>query len=262
MAAPTPPAEEVILIPQSFSSPTHFHEIVDRYKKLRLQGLQVDPNSFSSTYAEESQFPAETWQSRIANPSGKTFISVMDGNKSPENTEENILEPSNLKENQESPSLALQKLLQKEWMGQITILGPEIFLNPEESLEETPNRRPWDIFIKDGGYSIPCTPPHTLNLDGAHIVYLVVGMFVLPQARRRGNARRLLEAAVQAVREEGRARGARAASIVLQVESGIDNAQRLYGRVGFQAWGTVVLQNRHGKPSPMVAMVNEVGLAD
>lgn len=51
---------DVILIPREFPSPSALKGIVERYKANRLEGLQRDPDAFSSTYERESQFPYET----------------------------------------------------------------------------------------------------------------------------------------------------------------------------------------------------------
>ncbi|KAJ5219478.1 uncharacterized protein N7498_001577 [Penicillium cinerascens] len=72
---------EALLIPKTFQSQQSLDEIVERYKNLRLHGLQVDPKSFSSTYEVESQFSPAIWRSRLQNPAGQTFVSVADSDK-------------------------------------------------------------------------------------------------------------------------------------------------------------------------------------
>lgn len=72
---------------------------------------------------------------------------------------------------------------------------------------------------------------HTLSAKEHHKAYLW-GMYVTPEARRRGGGGRLLEAAVQ---------WARHVPGVLQVHLGVTDsaleAGRLYERAGFDEWG-------------------------
>ena len=59
----------------------------------------------------------------------------------------------------------------------------------------------------------------------------IVGMFVLPRARNRGNGRALLDAAT------AHARGWGIAQVQLSVTDAVPAAKRLYERAGFREWG-------------------------
>lgn len=244
---------EILLIPKAFPSSSHLDSIVERYKSVRLHGLQADPVSFSSTYEEESRFSHDTWLSRVQNPLGKTLVSVVTAHQQPAS------EPPTHSSGARNDDAVLQGLLQKEWVGIVTLLGPVRF--PSEQGGQQPSVRPWDVYIKDGNYSLPLTDPEPDNFKGAHVVYLVVGLFVLPHARRRGHARRLVEASVKAVYDEATMFGAVKASITVQVEPGNVNARRLYESVGFEVWDEAVeIPNRRGGTSLTVSLVRETDL--
>lgn len=244
---------EILLIPQAFPSSSHLDSIVERYKDVRLHGLQVDPKSFSSTYEEESQFSRETWLSRIQNPLGKTFVSVVEDLQQP---------TSELQTHSSGPEIddaVLHGLMQKEWVGIVTLLGPVRF--PGELEDQQSDIKPWEVYIKGGKYSLSLTDHQPETFRGAHVVYLIVGMFVLPHARQRGHARRLVEATIKAAHDEATALGAAKASITVQVEPGNVNARRLYESVAFEAWDEAVeIANRRGGTSLTVSLVRETDL--
>lgn len=251
MAAPHLNPGEVILIPKTSASPAHLESIAERYKNVRLHGLKVDPESFSSTYEYESQFSPDTWLSRIQNPLGKTFVAVS-GSDTESHGQRNNPHPLET----ESAHDAVQRLLGNGWEGIATLMGPVPL--PSEKGDDT-GLKPWDAFLKDGKYQIPSSRVEPGDLKGAHIVYVIVGMFVLPHARRKGHARRLLEAIIKAAEEEGKLFSASKTSITVQAEPGNVGAQKLYERVGFEVWDDAVLiENRRGESSHAVSLVMEM----
>jgi RimJ/RimL family protein N-acetyltransferase len=250
MGAPHLDSGEVIVIPRTSTSPAHLDSIAERYKNVRLHGLRVDPQSFSSTYEFESQFSSDVWLSRIQNPLGKTFAAVIDSDaKSNDQISDSCLSGI------EGAPDTVQGLLSKEWVGIATLIGPVPFSSEESN---TTNRKPWDTFIKDGKYQIPSKAVEPDKLNGAHIVYVIVGMFVLPHARRKGHARRLLEAIVNAAEEESKCFAALKTSITVQAEPGNLGAKQLYERVGFEVWDDVLIENRRGGSSRAVSLVMEI----
>lgn len=246
---------EILLIPKAFPSPSHLDSIVERYKRVRLHGLRADPQSFSSTYEKESQFTDDTWLSRIQNPLGKTFVSAV------ESHQQSASELSTSPSETENQNAVLRALLQKEWVGIVTLLGPVRF--PSELEGQHSDIKPWDVYIKHGKYTLAMTDPEPDHFKDAHVVYLIVGMFVLPHARRSGHARRLVEATIKAVHDESTAFGAVKASITVQVEPGNVNARRLYESVGFDVWDEAVeIVNRRGGTSLTVSLVRETDFKD
>ena len=82
-----------------------------KYRALRLKALKESPQSFSSSYEIESQFPDEIWISRIQETGKTTFVcSATSGDSS-------------------------------EWVGQVSLRGPlsvEEFRLPQESGQNPP----------------------------------------------------------------------------------------------------------------------------
>ncbi|KAJ5717174.1 hypothetical protein N7488_002820 [Penicillium malachiteum] len=250
---------EVLLIPKAFPSTEDLEAVVQRYKKLRLHGLKVDPKSFSSTYSEESKFVPGTWRSRVLNPMSKTFVSATDPDPDAQSKDPNVEFTPETRFNEQDPDLS--GLLRKEWAGIATLLGP-IPLLASAVNEERTTTKPWDAFIKDRKYNIPSGSPKLGAVKGSHIVYLVVGMFISPEARRKGHASRLLEALIKDVHEEASKYGASKASITLQTEPGNDSAVRLYEKLGFAVWDEALpMENMKGDVSYMVSLAKEIELS-
>ncbi|KAJ5682397.1 hypothetical protein N7462_005562 [Penicillium macrosclerotiorum] len=254
MAAPHLPSGHTILVPNQFLSLPQEQQIVERYRKFRLYSLQVDPQAFSSTYDDESQFPYDTWLSRIQNPAGKTFVSL--GGLS---TEAEEISKSNNPDSLDGTKSSLGELLSREWVGIVTLIGPGVFLKPNDD-SPTVNKT-WEVFIQNGRYQIPLAASKSDDLQGAHLVYLVVGMFVSPSARRRGHGRRLLEATIEAAAEESAMLGASKTSITVQVETVNPTALPLYESLGFHVTEKIIdIQNRQGIPSQVVSLEKEIEL--
>ncbi|KAJ5677025.1 uncharacterized protein N7477_002658 [Penicillium maclennaniae] len=197
----------------------------------------------------ESQFSSDVWLSRIQNPLGKTFAAVIDSDVEPDDQINDTWSP----QTEGAPS-TVRGLIRKEWVGIATLIGPVPF--PSEC--DTTKQKPWDAFIRDGKYQIPSNPVEPDILKRAHVVYVIVGKFVLPHARRKGHARRLLEAFIEAAEEESRLFGASKTSITVQTEPGNLGAKQLYEKTGFEPWDDVLLENRRGISSPVVSLVMEM----
>src|SRR5947208_2368109 len=103
---------EVSLLPIYKHDDATATSMVQSYKEFRLRSLHLAPESFTSTYAIESQFKEETWQGRMSNPLARTFIakssalSIVDG--------------------------------QTEWIGMVTLLGPKPLDTTHNSAEVSP----------------------------------------------------------------------------------------------------------------------------
>lgn len=248
MASPHPPLGPVVPIPKPIPLSTDLEAIVERYRDLRLHGLKVDPEAFTSLYEDEVQFPFETWKSRVENRIARTLVAV-----DPEtNQGEYIGEEPYTKEL--SSAFAIQRLLRQEWLGIVTIIGPVRFSEQSDDVTATsPKPQIHTAFIKDRRYQIP--DPSTVenrDLSDAHAIFLIVGLFILPQARRRGLAGRLVEASIKYVREEARGKKASKASISIQVAPTNFAAQGLYERAGFYvSEKAIVMNSEHGEESVM-----------
>lgn len=258
MATPPRSTGRVVPIPRSIPSPTDLDGIVQRYKDLRLLGLKVDPEAFTSVYEEEAKFPYETWRSRVMSSIGRTFVAV-----NSETQQSTAAEDKSVGE-LESDDVAVQQLLRKEWLGVVTIIGPVPFLEQSDGMASNESAQPrlHTAFIKDGRYQMP-SPSTGANEDfrGSHAVFLIVGMFVLPKARRKGLAGHLVEATINYVRDEGRRIGASKTSISIQVASTNLIARGLYERLGFYvSEDAIVMASQRGGEEVVVGMELEVSL--
>ncbi|KAL4776634.1 hypothetical protein BDW60DRAFT_203661 [Aspergillus nidulans var. acristatus] len=206
---------KILQIPKRFSTAESLADIVTRYRALRLTALQRSPEAFTSTYAREAQFDDKTWTIRVLNPLATVFIVPF-----PDTASEDI---------GARPDDDEDMLMKRPWLGQLTLMGPVSFpINDEKAA-----RAPWELFkyidfeqaARDAA-SIPA---------GSNVVYVLVGMYVLPEGRAAGNGQRLLEAAIRAVDEETKAKKVNATVIVLVAREN-EAAKRLYERVGFVVW--------------------------
>lgn len=257
MASPHHPFGPVVPIPNSIPVSTDLQAIVEIYRDLRLHSLKVDPEAFTSVYEDEVQFPYETWQSRVKNPIAKTLVAV------DSETDQRVQIEHETHAEKISSDSAIQRLLQQEWLGIVTIIGPVRF--PEQSDDTTTiSAKPHlhTAFIKDRQYQIP--DPSTIendDLSHAHAVFLIVGLFILPQARRKGLASRLVEASINYIRGEARRKKAPKASISIQVAPENFAAQGLYKRVGFQvSEKAIVMNSRRGGEENVMGLEMEVNL--
>jgi len=202
---------KVQLLPKSHHDPSVWTQIIERQKSLRLQSLQLSPESFSSTYAREARFTEKDWEARLQNPLAFTFIVV----GPPGGTAE---------------GLGDYDFLNGAWVGMVVLIGPFIRigslaqkdLGHEEKVEEQRPMRP-------------------------HYDYQVDGLIVLPQARRLGLGKALLKLAIDHADAFGRMSGAAEVNIKLSVSSGNSKALVLYQKMGFQLLkgGRDTLDNRN-----------------
>ncbi|GES63238.1 acetyltransferase, GNAT family [Aspergillus terreus] len=206
----------VVSIPKSYPSPTDQGSIIERYRTLRLTGLKQDPQSFSSTYDQELQFPPEKWLARMTNPDARTFVAVKRGVNEPPST----------------PPDDITALLSREWVGSLTIMGPKNL-----QADDFRGTAPWTLFTNRhyhapsrGGCKTGC-------------VYMLAGMFVVREERRNGYGRSLVEKAVQNAYNEAEQAHADRLFVVALVNRENQPACTLYAACGFEVWdGQVVME--------------------
>lgn len=182
--------------------------VIDRYKSLRLEGLRVDPSAFGSNYEREIKFTHDDWLRRLTNPLVRTFISL------------DILTDAHSGSTL-SPFPGRDALLKNEWLGMVSLAGPKIL--------PTATSHPMEPFKSDG----ITDPPHLPSIQGQHAVYVVVGMFVRPEHRRRGRGRNLIEAAMAAAESEARRASAKGITVALEVHTSNHAGYHLYQKAGF-----------------------------
>lgn len=257
MASLHHPSGPVVPIPKPIPLSTDLEAIVKKYRDLRLHGLKVDPEAFTSLYEDEIQFKYETWQSRVENSIAKTLVAV-----DPE-TDQGAQIGDKAHVEKLSSNSAILRLLRQEWLGIVTIIGPVRF--PEQSDDATVasvEPQLHTAFIKDRKYQIP--GPSTVendDLSDAHAVFLIVGLFILPQARRRGLAGHLVDVSINYVRKEARRKKASKASISIQVAPTNLAAQGLYERAGFHvSEKAIVMDSQRGGEEHVMGLEMAVDL--
>lgn len=197
---------DVYLVPKDLPDPPSPAKtlLVSRYKHTRLTALQLDPGAFGSTYAREVRFTSQTWMSRLLNPLSKTFVSV-------DTAVASIV----------SRPIDPVELAYPQWFGTASIFGPKPLVN--SSL--------WTTYTPDNFND----PPDLSAVKDSNAIYMITGVFVHPDHRRQGRAKRLIQAAVNSAAEEAKTAGASKVTVLLEIESEDQAVDRLYESVGFSA---------------------------
>lgn len=224
----------VVSIPKSYPSPTDQASIIERYKTLRLTGLKQEPQSFSSTYDQELQFPPEKWLARMTNPEARTFVALKPGPNETTPTHQDDI----------------RALLSRDWVGVLTTVG-------SRSLQADNFRgtAPWTLFTNPES--------HVSSREGNQTasVYMLAGMFVLQGERRKGHGRRLVKEVVRNVCNEADQAHADRLFVVALVNVENQPACNLYAACGFEVWDDHIVMEGGGAIETCVAMVLEKGLA-
>lgn len=199
--------KDVVSLPRDNLGPDTIPVLIDRYKSLRLEGLRVDPSAFGSNYEREIKFTHDDWLRRLTNPLVRTFVSL------------DFLSDAHSGSISASPGSDV--LLGNEWLGMVSLAGPKIL--------PTAASHPLEPFRSSG----ITDPPDLTSIQGQHVVYILVGMFVRPEHRRRGRGRRLVEAAMAAAEIEARRASAKGITVALEVHSSNQAGYSLYQKLGF-----------------------------
>lgn len=112
----------------------------------------------------------------------------------------------------------------QEWLGTATIFGPKV-------LSEAKNSSLWTIYTRDNFND----PPDWPAVKGSNAIYMITGVFVHPSRRQQGRGKRLIQAVVSAATEEAKRAGASKVTVLLEIESENQAADRLYASAGFSA---------------------------
>ncbi|KAF4551384.1 Hypothetical protein D9617_13g098820 [Elsinoe fawcettii] len=131
------------------NDPSTIPILAQKYRDLRLTGLKLSPNSFSSTIEAEQQYPDEVWQQRLLQSDLETFICAV--------------APST--EDSSSSSIDSDEV---EWIAQLTVRGPidaATFELPAEAnqpfkaADAPPSEERWQVL---GLYVLPDFRGHRL----------------------------------------------------------------------------------------------------
>jgi ribosomal protein S18 acetylase RimI-like enzyme len=213
---------EVVLMPHEYSKASSLDFDVKASQELRLQALQNDPASFTSSYTIESQQPLSFWINRLRNPQAKTFALV--------------------KRDSEAQSYHVPGYTpQRPWVGMLVLLGPkavdpDAFDNASSYKAVIADSSPGSEEAQSGKIGSQTCPANSA------LAYTIVAVYVAPEARGKGLAKRLMRSALVAVEQDLAQRGSRKAICTISVAKGLVAARKTYESMGF-----VAVAEDHGK---------------
>ena len=204
-------------LPTPFENQSMLQSYAERYRKIRLEALKMEPQAYSSKYETECQWPLDIYMNRLNNPLLKTFVALDTQAESTNDADDH------------------SELLKCPWKGTLGVLGPK----PASSGDITASKPPWALFQRaekpEGKAPISTTDPST------QVVYLTVGVYVTKEARLSGIGKQLVQISHAAVREEALGLNAKSALIVVMAEMDNEGGKALYRSQGFQ----VVAEDTH-----------------
>jgi ribosomal protein S18 acetylase RimI-like enzyme len=180
-------------------------------KAFRLESLQLDPEAFASTYADEVRFADEVWDKRMANPLALHFVAV------------------EVPSGKETPVDGITAMVGNDWLGMLVVIGPK----EDGTGGLHASRSPWDSMNSEAS-----------DADGAAEkskplpMYQLNGVFVMPKARGLGVGKRLAMATIDESLESARDHGFKAIRMQVRVEADNEPAKKLYSSAGFAEVGT------------------------
>jgi GNAT superfamily N-acetyltransferase len=183
-------------------------EYITHYIRIRLAALKTDPQAFGSTFAGESAFSREQWCARVDNPARTTFFATSAPSTMP-NASERV-----------TGSYHDQDLHESKWIGTLSLLGPDMLRG------------------------IPFPPKIAEAEDGDPQIYMLIGMWVDPEFRKKGVGKQLVERALRTVRDfsvidndrgnqDEKSLNKKLMVLVLEVDDANIEARRLYESQGF-----------------------------
>jgi ribosomal protein S18 acetylase RimI-like enzyme len=195
----------LIVLPSAHNDQEYLNNFALRLKDLRLRSLQTDPEAFSSTYAMENKQPLEFWTKRLQNPAARHFIIARSGSSDEHSDREG-------------------DLLSDEWVSLLVVFGPQA-IHPDKF----ENASSWMACL-DSNRNLEDVE---ISEQRSVLMYHIVGVWVAPEARRRGVAKRMVEGAIDTIKQEGQQKRASTAICTIGVQDTAMAAQNLYQACGF-----------------------------
>ena len=162
---------------------------VTLYSDIRLTALRTNPESFGSSYARESAFSRTTWRERVDQQGVITIYASHDSESTSLAQDRTVRSIEAEYNDGSSPySLLPADAAENPWVGILTLLSPRFLTSfhsnttgGTESSSSSGNL-PW---------------PQSLSFT--EDIWILVGMWVRPEYRRRGLAKKLLLQALDEV---------------------------------------------------------------
>jgi len=199
---------EMYTLPRVVDDAEKWSQLRDKLKMLRLKSLQVNPEAFSSTYAEEVKFSNEVWEKRMTNPLALHLIAVERFSK----TESDL------------PAEEISALLSGDWLGVLVLIGPK----EDGTVSLHPSRSP--------GVSSSSKPSLSSPIDRENAsmpVYELNAVFVVPEVRGLGLGKKLVDTITQLGISSAKSQGFRAIRLQVRVDADNQPARMLYRSGGY-----------------------------
>lgn len=184
---------------------------IARYRHNRLLSLQSDRQYFGSNYEREAAFTAEDWRDRLDSPGKATFVASIATPGSDDHS--TGVYPGRTNE----ATTAKEGDQVEGWVGMATVLGPAAVAN-------IPVYANAGSLLEEG--------------TGHRSVYIIVGVWVKSEWRRRGIGMELMREALSWVRGDGEMQSEAfttgSKSVLLSVHASNIVARNAYRRCGFQ----------------------------
>ena len=205
----------VVLIGQEYLLASSLNSTAEAFRNLRLRALETEPSFFSSSYTTESQHLLSFWTKRLQNPQAKTFAVV----------------PTDALSQHYMDS---KHTLERPWSGMLVLLGPKLV-----NLDAYDNASTWKTIMTENDRKADSVQPtgartQSCSASSAH-AYHVVSVYVAPEARGKGLAKKLIKAALASAEQESKERNIRKAICTLGAERDNVAAWRTYESMGFVA---------------------------
>lgn len=206
---------EVVLISHEYSEASRLDSCAKAFRGLRLRALQSDPASFSSSYTTESQQPLSFWTKRLRNPQAKTFA-LIDRDIGAQRHQVSGPAPERL------------------WLGMLVLLGPEA-VDPNAF----DNASSWKATLTENSCKSEEPQSQVTRIEplpaSSVLAYHIVAVYVAPEVRGKGLAKKLMSSAFAAVEQDLEEKGSNNAICTIGVAKDIPAARKTYESMGFVA---------------------------
>lgn len=205
----------VLALPQIAEEETgnvNENALIDRYRAFRLAMLRSDPDSFASSYMEESQQGREFWRKRLSNPKAVHFVAI---SASPLSMQQEPLDAA----------------LDADWMGMTAIIGP----NETDHAAASASTSPWERVSKDDGNveTAQSLIPTGSDDAGRSLIYHFGATYTMPDSRRRGVGAAMFYTALRAAEDGCKDRELKEMICTIHVSEDNMSARKLYEKAGF-----------------------------
>jgi ribosomal protein S18 acetylase RimI-like enzyme len=212
----------IVVLPKNLTDTNTYNKLVNRTREFRLRSLQISPEFYGSSYAQEVDKNVDFWVNRLSNPQALHFVAL---------------------KQDEPAEISNDDFLHKEWLGWVVRLGPQSGL-ALSSLHSSP----WKTLEqKSEDLQTQSDTPTSCH-------FLINGMFVTPEARGVGLGRVLIEAAIASAEDLARGRGASTMTFSLVVDGDNDSALALYLKCGFEVVKEEMFRPVIGRHRPALTM--------